>query len=502
MTSDKRLTVPLFYNDFLLLLEDIALHPGFVMLCGDFNFNVDDASNQNAVIFNDIISSANFSQLVAGPTHEAGHTLDLILTRALDNFVDEVKTSNPLPSDHAVVECWLNLSKPEQHKVKVKFRKFRDMDIDAFRSDIRSSTLCVTPSSDLNVLIDQYENVLADLMDVHAPEMIREVRARPHAPWYNNSLRLAKQDLRRWERLWNSSKLEVYRQIFRKQRILYKNMLEQAKKEYYRLSFEGCSARQLFQKVCRLSSPSSSKTLPSNEGMNRRQLADHFSQFFSDKIENITSSFASAPVSTHKPGTDVTPGEHPCMIEFDCVTVEAVKKLIIDSPSTSCEMDPLPTWLVKKCVDELSPVIARIINLSFRNGHFPDSLKQANVNPLLKKPGLDPEVLKNYRPIAKLKFIDGRFSGLVVLADDIALITSSSTELQQMLEVAFNYAQQWHYRFNPSKCAVVVTNKTKKPTRSSWEVGGSIIEEKDNHPHLGVIKSGTRFDPTDNIIGM
>ncbi|XP_041471218.1 uncharacterized protein LOC121420622 [Lytechinus variegatus] len=389
MTSDKRLTVPLFYNEFLLLLEDIALHPGFVMLCGDFNFHVDDAFNQNAVVFNDIISSASFSQLVAGPTHEAGHTLDLILTRALVNFVNEVKTSNPLPSDHAVVECWLNLSKPEQHKVKVKFRKFRDMDIDAFRYDIRSSTLCVTPSSDLNVLIDQYENVLADLMDVHAPETIPGV-----SPWYNNSLRKAKQDLRRWERLWNSSKLEVYRQIFRKQRILYKNMLEQAKKEYYRLSFEGCSARQLFQKVCRLSSPSSSKTLPSNEGMNRRQLAEHFSQFFSDKIDNIkceldtirdTSSFASAPVSSPKPATDVPPGEHHCMLQFDCVTVEAVKKLIIDSPSTSCELDPLPTWLVKKCVDELSPVIARIINLSLRNGHFPDSLEGANVNPLLKK---------------------------------------------------------------------------------------------------------------------
>ncbi|XP_041472747.1 uncharacterized protein LOC121422011 [Lytechinus variegatus] len=98
--------------------------------------------------------------------------------------------------------------------------------------------------------------------------------------------------------------------------------------------------------------------------------------------------------------------------------------------------------------------------------------------------------------------IYGRFSGLVVLADDIALITTSSTELQQMLEVAFNYAQQWHYRFNPSKCAVVVTNKLKQPTKSSWEVGGSFIEERDNHPHLGVIKSGTRYDPTDNIIGM
>ncbi len=36
---------------------------------------------------------------------------------------------------------------------------------------------------------------------------------------------------------------------------------------------------------------------------------------------------------------------------------------------------------------------------------MPSSLKHAVVEPLLKKPGLDPSVLQNFRPISKLPFI-------------------------------------------------------------------------------------------------
>ena len=36
---------------------------------------------------------------------------------------------------------------------------------------------------------------------------------------------------------------------------------------------------------------------------------------------------------------------------------------------------------------------------------FPPSLKNSIVTPLLKKPSLDPELLKNYRPVSNLTFI-------------------------------------------------------------------------------------------------
>ena len=75
------------------------------------------------------------------------------------------------------------------------------------------------------------------------------------------------------------------------------------------------------------------------------------------------------------------------------------------SPSKSCELDPIPTHLLKRCINVLAPLITTIVNKYFEQGSFLDSLKTAYIRPLIKKPGLDVENLSNYRPVSNLKFI-------------------------------------------------------------------------------------------------
>ena len=82
-----------------------------------------------------------------------------------------------------------------------------------------------------------------------------------------------------------------------------------------------------------------------------------------------------------------------------------IGKLIKDSPSKSCDLDPLPTWLLKLCMPELLSLITAIVNCSLESSTVPPSLKKALVRPLLKKPTLDQEVMKNYRPVSNLSFI-------------------------------------------------------------------------------------------------
>jgi hypothetical protein len=63
----------------------------------------------------------------------------------------------------------------------------------------------------------------------------------------------------------------------------------------------------------------------------------------------------------------------------------------------------------------LLPFIVSIVNSSLESGIVPDRFKQAIIRPLLKKPGLDPNVLSNYRPVSNLHFI-GKVLEKVVLA--------------------------------------------------------------------------------------
>ena len=77
----------------------------------------------------------------------------------------------------------------------------------------------------------------------------------------------------------------------------------------------------------------------------------------------------------------------------------------MSSKATSCDLDPAPTPLLKECLDTLLPSITKLINLSLTSGIVPSCFKHALVKPLLKKPSLDPEDLKNFRPVSNLPFL-------------------------------------------------------------------------------------------------
>ena len=49
--------------------------------------------------------------------------------------------------------------------------------------------------------------------------------------------------------------------------------------------------------------------------------------------------------------------------------------------------------------------ITNLVNLSLKSGVFPDMLKMSHITPLLKKPSLSKDDMKNYRPASNLNFI-------------------------------------------------------------------------------------------------
>jgi len=82
-----------------------------------------------------------------------------------------------------------------------------------------------------------------------------------------------------------------------------------------------------------------------------------------------------------------------------------VNKLIKDSSSKQCELDYMPTWLLKSLHSVFVPILASLINISLSQAHLPDTHKRAIICPRLKKPGLDPSDPASYRPISNLSFI-------------------------------------------------------------------------------------------------
>ena len=102
--------------------------------------------------------------------------------------------------------------------------------------------------------------------------------------------------------------------------------------------------------------------------------------------------------------------EDPCesiFTEFNGVTEDDVLEIIKGSKIKSCPLDPLLACLLSDNLDLLLPHFTAITRLSLDViwVFFPDTLKSALVTSILKKPNLDPEVMKNYRPISNLAFL-------------------------------------------------------------------------------------------------
>ena len=106
------------------------------------------------------------------------------------------------------------------------------------------------------------------------------------------------------------------------------------------------------------------------------------------KCGSMTTSFSGTPLTTFMDATEIE-----------------IRNIIKLSPAKSCELDPLPTWLLKECIAELVPTITDILNMSLRDSLMPKSLKNALIRRLLKKTGLESDILKNFRRVSNLTFI-------------------------------------------------------------------------------------------------
>lgn len=401
-SQSNHLTPNMLFNDFSSLLESLSIEPTRLAIVGDLNFHFDVSDDRDANTMRDLLASAGLKQHVSEPTHRCGHTLDVIITREADELISNIKVSRDLPSDHYAVKCNIDISRPKPVKQVVDFRELKKINISDFQDDIRNSALFADPPDDLSALVTTFERTLGDLLDKHAPLKSKSMVLRPNTPWYDEILRSAKQEKRRHERRWMKSKLECDRQTFQESCKMYTQKLEQAKRDHHRTKISECDDRQLFRLVDGMTRPTSAPNLPSHD--DAKQLANEFGTFFHDKIKKLKAELDKCGSQNIIVGA----ADDQCSTEFtsfSVVTEEDVRKIISTSVIKTCPLDPIPSSLLKDCLDPLLPTITRAVNTSLSLGEMPQELKVARVVPLLKKSGLDTEELKHYRPISNLKFL-------------------------------------------------------------------------------------------------
>lgn len=110
--STPGLSTSLFLEEFSKLSEYITGNQRHkrLLIVGDFNIHVDNSNDTTKCV--DLLDSFNLVQHVSEKTYANEHTLDLVISNAMDHFVNDVKITDPFISDNLAFHSNLHLEKP------------------------------------------------------------------------------------------------------------------------------------------------------------------------------------------------------------------------------------------------------------------------------------------------------------------------------------------------------------------------------------------------------
>ena len=129
----------------------------------------------------------------------------------------------------------------------------------------------------------------------------------------------------------------------------------------------GTLSKIIFQK-------SSTTILPDH--ISPTDLANTFENFSVTKLWKSELQQSSVPVSLTRPRSN-----NSAISSFEPVSEGNILKILNSSPTKSCDLDLIPTSLVKECTDILVTPITNIINYSLKERSFTNCFKITYVAP-------------------------------------------------------------------------------------------------------------------------
>jgi len=242
--------------------------------------------------------------------------------------------------------------------------------------------------------------------DLHAPTRKIKIKGEKDKSWYDDEVHAARQERRRLERLHRKTGLEVHRQSLVAKSMQVACLIKNKKKHYYDGKFMAANSRETHKLIDGLMNSTPVRRLPADKS--DQELCHDFMAYFTSKIDAIRGSLdGQYPGLARENIDDVMTWSQGSLISLELQTEHGIFCLVRKSASKSCYLDSIPTPLLKN--EEILPVVlptlTKIINMSLAMGNVPHDLKKAIIVPGLKKPSLDVNEMKNYRPISNMSFL-------------------------------------------------------------------------------------------------
>ncbi len=213
--------------------------------------------------------------------------------------------------------------------------------------------------------------------------------------------------MKRLEREWRASKLEIDRQTYIAAKRSYHGAVVLARRSHFKDSLDRVSSKPRLRWRVLNQSFGRSQVPSAPAHIDPSVLACDFNNFFLSKPLHLHSVLLNSP---HRATIDLNREEpskfftQHVLSTFCSITPAELSHILKFSPRNTCSLDPLPTRLLCDYIPSFFLSILTSMNLVLRDG-MPIVLKQSVIIPRLKKKGADINELCNYRPVSNLPFI-------------------------------------------------------------------------------------------------
>ena len=357
----------------------------------------------------DLLQAVGMTQHVTQPTHRDGHILDFVISCQCDALLQDVEVLPRCMSDHHAVPCQLQMARPVLAARSMPCRKMRN--IDPVNGQVRMGprgTACgLWRRFWVAAAAQHYHDSIISVLEKYAPVKLCTIRSNTAKSRYSDVIHGAHQLRWQCECKWLKTRLEIHRELYVRQQEQVVRLINSAKQDYFRATIASAMQSNAYRVINNLLTSTTTQSLPSHDS--EQELADHFVQFFHCKVTAIRTALDDMQQQLPPLLEEPLPTAVPTLDGFSTVTSADLLKLVQGSASMSCMLDPAPTRLLKKSavavLDCVLPHMLHIVNESLGSSVVSACLKMAVITPILKKPSLCVNSLKNFRPVPNLPFL-------------------------------------------------------------------------------------------------
>lgn len=405
--------VPLFLDQ----LEQIMHKFKRMVICGDFNINLLDATNEFVYQYKHKIQSLGYIILNKIDSRYATRISNTICT-VIDHFITDIfdckmhlhiRDTERCISDHKTLVLSIKTSKlmNDEFVQKKTYINYDNILRSVSQTTFHSSTHFSDISEKLNAIINENKTEIS----------FRKKSMRIRKPYINNELlveiRQKNEVYKQYKNATTDRLKNEFYQVYVRMRNALKNKIKYSKEQHYgrKLCQNAKDYRKtwsilreiIFQRSCSKSNAEVLSLKENNEIIPTDALiANCFNEYFvnigllvqNNSILQRISSANSNFIVFMSPQPDV-------LFSFSVVNDEKVTTVLKSlNASAAVGLDKISTRFLQKCSSFITPKLTQAVNNMIQSSHFEDCLKIAKIVPLYKSG--DKFTKTNYRPVSIL----------------------------------------------------------------------------------------------------